>query len=162
MADKKKKTDYEKTLTAAQRLMAYRPRSRKELEQRLRQKGFSKDLIGQVIAALESKKLIDDKRFAKLCVETRLHSKPSSLSDVKKYLEQKGVSGYVADDILSDYKDGFDEYEVAKSLAQKRILAYSGLKTIKAKKRLMDYLARRGFSYELVYKVLGDVFNEET
>ena len=123
-----KRNSYNKALSYAHRLLNYRPRSKKELKGRLQQRGYDTTIINKVITLFEQQGLIDDKSFAKLW-----------------------------DDTLGQLREDVDEYGVAKGLAKKRARLYAGIEKLKAKKRLFDYLRRRGFSFDIIYKVMDEI-----
>ncbi len=150
---------YLKSLSYAYRLFKYRPRSRKELQERLKLQGYNTAIIDRVIHEFEQQGLIDDKRFARLWALTRIQRKPSSLTNIKQELLLKGIDSQIIDDTLGQLKKDFNEYEVAKNLATKKLRLLTGVKKLKAKKRLFDYLKRRGFSFDVIYKVLEEIID---
>ncbi len=127
------------------------------MAQRLKGKGHRGFIIAQVIKELEEKKFLDDKTFAKLWVGDRIILKPTGKSLLVKELKAKGVSEKIIDEVLDEVKDAYDEYEIAKALALKRIERLKGLEEDKAVKRLFDFLSRRGFSHNTIWKVLKEV-----
>ncbi len=155
-----KKTTYNKALSYAHRLFNYRPRSKKELKERLLQRGYNTAIVNRVTALFKQQGLIDDKNFAKLWASSRMQAKPSSLTSIKQQLFIKGIDSQIIDDTLEQLREDFDEYEVAKNLAEKRIRLYAGVGKLKKKKRLFDYLRRRGFSFDVIYKVLDGIIIE--
>lgn len=148
---------YLKALSYAYRLFKYRPRSRKELQERLKLQGYNTAIIDRVIHEFEQQGLIDDKLFARLWALTRIQRKSSSLTNIKGELLLKGIDSQIIDDTLGQLKKDFNEYEIAKSLATKKLRLLTGVKKLKAKKRLFDYLKRRGFSFDVIYKVLDEI-----
>lgn len=152
-----KRNSYNKALSYAHRLLNYRPRSKKELKGRLQQRGYDTTIINKVITLFEQQGLIDDKSFAKLWALSRIQAKPSSLTSIKQQLFIKGVDSQIIDDTLGQLREDVDEYGVAKGLAKKRARLYAGIEKLKAKKRLFDYLRRRGFSFDIIYKVMDEI-----
>lgn len=148
---------YNRALSYAHRLFNYRPRSKKELKERLQQKGYNTAIVDRIITAFEQQGLINDKRFAKFWALSKIQTKTSSLTRIKQQLSIKGVDSQIIEDILSQLKGDFDEHQIAKDLAKKRLPLYAGVSKLKAKRRLFDYLRRRGFSFNTIYKVLEDV-----
>ncbi len=59
-----KKDTLEAAYLTAIRFLSYRLRSRKELEIRLSQKGYSPEQVEEVVARLIDERLVDDARFA--------------------------------------------------------------------------------------------------
>src|SRR4030066_2073673 len=64
--------DREKLKEKAYRYLAIRPRSEKELRQKLRLKGAGAKLIEDVVGDLKDKGLIDDQKFAASWAESRM------------------------------------------------------------------------------------------
>ena len=172
--------NFDKALSYAYRLFKYRPRSRKELQERLKLQGYNTAIINRVIHEFEQQGLIDDKLFARLWALTRIQRKSSSLTNIKGELLLKGIDSQIIDDTLGRLKKDFNEYEIAKSLATKKLRLLTGVKKlnpvrntaysrgrkisngVKAKKRLFDYLKRRGFPFDTIYKVLDEIISNDS
>jgi len=170
---------YDKALAYAHKLFTFRPRSEKELRERLNRRGYNSAVIDRVITEYKQKGLLNDERFAKLWGLSRLQSKPSSLLKIKHELALKGIDPQTTENVLGQLKEDFDEYETAKALAEKRMRFLTRLDKlnphtnldrckagkvgvgVKAKKRLFDYLKRRGFSSDITYKVLNETFKDD-
>ncbi len=76
----------------ALRLIDHRPRSEKEIRQKLAEKDFSSEQIDQVVEKLIQAKLIQDGDFARLWVENRNEFHPRSRRLVRFELLQKGIA----------------------------------------------------------------------
>ena len=131
---------YNKALSYAYQLLNHRPRSEKELIQKLQQKGYTAEIIDRIISLFKKQKLIDDKNFAKLWALSKIQSKPSSLTRIKQQLATKGVDPQVTDVVVAQLKENFDEYEIAKGLAEKKLRLTTGVKKLKAKKILSKFI----------------------
>jgi len=144
----------------AYRRLAARPRSRSELTVYLAGKGFSEDVVGLIIDEFAGKGYIDDRKFAYDYGRYLVEAKGLSRFALMVELRRKGVAD---DDIQSAtdtlYSDeGYDEYDIALGAAQKKAAALSGMTDHnKARRRLTDYLRRRGFSFDIIRKVSREV-----
>lgn len=138
--------------------MRFRPRSIKEMAQRLKQKGHRGFIIARVIDELEDKKLLDDRIFAKLWIGDRITLKPSGKSLLVRELKSKGVSDAVIEEAFERLGGTYDEYEIVSPLARKKAALLKGIDEEKAKKRLLDFLSRRGFSYNTIWRVLKEIY----
>ena len=160
----KRQEDVHHARESAVRLLSYRARSVKELEDRLRRKGFDPATIKQVLESLARSGLLDDVDFARSFAHDKLLRKPMGKSLLKYQLRHKGIPNEVIEQVLSEMyeKDAEDEY--ATNLARDRFRrlrsSYLKLDPQKQKKRLSDYLARRGFEWETVAKAVGRVLGE--
>lgn len=130
------------------------------MAQRLKQKGHRGFIIAQTINDLEEKKFLDDKTFAKLWIGDRITLRPSGKNLIIKELKSKGVSEKIIDEALDEFKEAYDEYEIAKALALKRVDRLKGLKEDKSKKRLYDFLSRHGFSCNTIWKILKEIYKD--
>lgn len=150
----------EKAKNYVYRLLGYRARSEKELRNKISEKGYSQKVISSVITQLKHEGLVDDKKFAVLWIKTRLEHNARSLLVIKHELLLRGVDKCVVENLLDDFKSGFDEEEVVKKLIETRMRAVRGLDQEKVKQRLYSFLKRRGFSNQIILKTLRNVLDE--
>ena len=150
----KKKDKTDKAFAYAYRLFSVRPRSEKELRERLRGKGFGGATAYKVILLLKEKKIIDDLGFARLWVESRMHANPKGDMTLRRELGQKGISAAIIDSALSE-RQGC-EGDTCRFLARKKMETLGKLPKEKARKKLFDFLARRGFNFDIVKDVVRE------
>ena len=143
----------------AYRLLSYRERSEKEIEDRLARRGFTKEVRDKVVADLKVLGLVDDYRFAKAFVESRIKYRPSGLMLIRSKLYSMGVDGDIVNSVISDIESDYDEYAVAYRIASDRARKFSRVDHLKAKRRIHDYLLRRRFKKDVIYRVLNRIFN---
>jgi regulatory protein len=136
----------------ALRLLYYRLRSRKEMEARLRNRGFSSKVIERVIEDLSKVGLIDDMEFARALVRERLSNRGKKAIEME--LARKGVPDDLIKVVISELLDSDDEERVAQEVARKRISQYRHLPLKVARRRLRNYLLRRGFDHEVVRRTI--------
>jgi len=134
-------------------LLDYRARTRRELERRLHQKGYTEDVIAKVLDKLENIDLIDDERFAANWVASQLSHRPMGRSRMIWELRKKGVAPEIADEAL-DQVDKEQEFELALNLAERK-LGDAALENPETKRKLTGFLRRRGFSWEAISGVLN-------
>ncbi len=149
---------YTKALDASYRFISYRERSTKEVEDRLKRRGFDDETRGKVIAFLKAKRLLDDDRFAKAYVNAMLKRSPSGLDLLKMKLSGKGVPSDISESVISGIGKDYDEYESAYKAASSRLKKYAGISEEKAKRRIYEYLMRRRFKRSVVFTILRDIF----
>ncbi|MBI4335193.1 MAG: regulatory protein RecX [Candidatus Omnitrophica bacterium] len=133
-----------------------RPRSAQELREKLHDKGFADNVIEEVVAEFSKKGLLNDLKFSKLWVESRMASNPKGETLLREELQKKGVERQVIDNALRDFKSEGSEYEIVKKLADARLAALRGLDLKTAKRRLFGYLRRRGFTFETIMRVIDE------
>jgi len=143
----------------AYRLLNYRERSVKELEDRLIRKGFTKEISTKVVADLKALGLVDDYKFARAFIEGRLKYRPCGLALIRSRLYSKGIPEHTVNSVISGIERDYDEYKVAYEIASSKLGRFNKkVSRIKAKRRIYDYLLRRRFKKEIIYKVLNNIF----
>jgi regulatory protein len=121
-----------------------RPRSRRELERRLRQAGFEADEVDEELGRLEAVGLVDDEAFARQVAEHELGVRRSGRRAVVSRLIGSGVPRDTIDRTLGEL-DGSTEDERALELARSRARRLEHLPPEQAFSRLVGFLARRGY-----------------
>lgn len=148
---------FEKAKSYALRLIHNRPRSQEELRKRLREKGYPEQIIDRLISDFKEEGLIDDRCFARLWARTRSQTSPRGLSFIRQELLEKEVDKDIVEQTIEELKKDFNEEEVARELLKRRLRLVAGLDKQKAKIRLFGYLKRRGFSSQVIYKLLKEI-----
>ncbi len=143
----------------ALKVIDFRPRSMEEVRTKLEAKGYPADIIEKVTEEFVKKGLIDDYKFAKLWVGSRMASRPKASRVLKKELEEKGIDGQVISKIIDEARANQDDYVVVKQLAEERAVHLKDVDRTAAKRRLFGFLKRRGFETELIMKVIHEVIN---
>ncbi len=140
-------------------LLSYRSRTLSELRQRLARKGFSETTIAAVMKRLAELKLVDDARFAQDYAEARIRTAGRSRRLVQAELNKLGVGRAEIEEALAAAPD---ESVAARALLEKVKKRYAGLEEKVRRQRLFSLLARRGFSYDTIRRVMGMEDYEET
>lgn len=148
----------DKTLARARNnawaLLRQRPRSEHEIRARLKLKGYDDTAVDKVVSDLEKLGDIDDVKFARLWVESRMHMNPAGDVVLKHELREKGVSDSIIEATLNEKAEKYDEYEVAFSMAKDQFERFKKLDRKKASKRVYDFLMRRGFKYDTIRRII--------
>jgi regulatory protein len=145
-------------LDRAIKYLAARPRSRKEVETRLRQYGYPEDTVETVLFKLEKVGVLNDPSFAEQWAHARSERGRGKMT-VARELYQKGISKETAEAVLEELNE---EQQLAKAreLAEKWAPRYHGEEKKAAIKKLSQALIRRGYSWEIV-KAAVDFDGEE-
>ena len=110
----------------------------------------------QVLDRLETVGLINDERLARDWVESRQARRHLSRSALRSELQAKGIDRDDIDAALEQVSRD-DELRAARALAGKKLDAMAGLGHDVKRRRVAGALARRGFSSDVVSRVLADV-----
>lgn len=149
---------------AALRLLSFRARSRSELRSRLLQRDFAPETVERCLVALEESGLVDDAAFAESFVRDRVRLRPRGRRGLQHELRRRGVDPSTAEAAIEEVfeLEEVDELHLATELAQRwkkctsprairRAEAGDPQARAKVRRRLRGYLARRGFSAEVVH-----------
>jgi len=158
LAELRAAQDREDAMAAALRLIAYRPRSEKELHDRLRKRGVAGELAAATITRLKELRLVDDTAFAASWVESRDYSSPRSRRLLASELRLKGVSQAIAATSVSTV----DEATAAYRAGVRRARLLSGKPFDEFQRKLGDLLLRRGFGYETARETVRRLWHEIT
>lgn len=138
---------------SAIRLLDYRPRTTKEIHQRLIQKGFSVEEVDRVIERLKKANLVHDQEYARMWVENRNEFHPRSQRLMRYELKNKGVEENLIETALAESaEDNILAEKAAAKYARKLDLHDQMI----FRKRLSGFLARRGFSYHTIVTVVDE------
>lgn len=146
--------------TNAYILLRSRPRSEAEMRSRLKLKGYGAEIVEAVVAVLKKNGELDDGKFARLWVESRMQTNPMGDMALRRELKEKGICDAIIEATLAEKASQYDEYKVAFTMAAERFRQLAKLDRRKALKRLYDFLMRRGFAYDIVQRILDDMINE--
>ena len=144
---------------AALAFLGYRPRTEREVRDRLRERGHAPAAVEATIERLRGWRYVDDAGFARFWVEGRVEHRPRGRRLLEQELRQKGVDRETAREAVADAD--YDEVAAAVALARKRWPAYAADDPASARRRLGAYLQRRGFGWDAVRAALRDVLRED-
>ena len=136
--------------------LSYRARSESEIRQNLRKHEIPEPVIEQTLDRLRQDGLANDDQFARAWVENRSTFRPRSRRLMAMELRQKGLNDEAVSSAIADVDDDALAYEAA----QKKVARYKDLEWNEFRKKLSDFLARRGFSYSVVAPVVTRIWNE--
>lgn len=145
------KEEFSKARSKAFRLLSYRERTIKEIKDRLRKKDFKEEIIESVVDYLLDNDYLNEKRFAEMWIRSRIKHHPRGRKLIYKELNSKGVDQKIINSALNQYLSDQDELEMAEYLKEKWLRRRT--EEDSSSYKLKNYLANKGFSYDLIYKV---------
>ena len=148
--------------TAAIHFLSYRARTEYEIRDKLRQKGFELSIIDIVIRRLHELSYIDDNSFVMNYVRDRLNRKGHGPVRLKSDLRKLGISQEQVDSALAEVTDTASIVDKAHEQARKRIKRLHKEKDpFKKRRKLYDFLLRRGHTVDTVKEVLERIEQEQ-
>lgn len=130
----------------AWRMFGYRPRSREEVRDRLLRKRFTENTADWVIEKLEGSGHLNDRIFVRLWIRDRVEIKKFGRHRIRGELLSKGIDGETINVELDSIYPPNKEVRTASDLAGMRLQRYIGLDERVIRRRLCQYLLRRGYS----------------
>ncbi|HET7798958.1 MAG TPA: regulatory protein RecX [Humibacillus xanthopallidus] len=137
------------------RQLSMAPRSRVQLERKLRQRGCDEDVAARVLDRMTQVGLIDDEAYAEMLVRARHSGKGLARRALAHELRKQGIDQDVADEALGQVGAG-DERLRAEQLVEKRMRSLHGLPADVQTRRLAGLLARKGYSSEVAWPVIRE------
>lgn len=152
----REREELNKAVDKALAFLTSRPRSIREVRDRLKEKEIPPDTIDAVIARLEGWGYIGDEGFARYWIENRGANQPRGKRLLRQELWRKGVERETVDQVLDELD--VDEAGGALALARKRFKQLSGYDEQTQRRRLAAFLQRRGYDWPTVKGALDTLF----
>lgn len=131
----------------AVRLLARKALSSGELRRELRKLGHGGEETEAVVDEFTASLYLDDSGLARLLVEGLRERKRASRAQLRAKLRERLLPDTVIEEILGELDDDA-EFELLRAAAQDRARRLGDLDRQTAERRLLGYLARRGWSGE--------------
>jgi regulatory protein len=144
--------ELDKAVNKALAFLTIRPRSIREVRDRLKEKEVVPETIDAVITRLEGWGYIGDEGFARYWVENRGSNQPRGKRLLRQELWRKGVERETVDQVLEEAT--IDEYGDALTLARKRLVQLRALDEQTQRRRLASFLQRRGYDWPTTKRAL--------
>lgn len=134
------------------RLLARRARSSGELRRELSAAGHDASDVEATVLECESSLYLDDLGLARVLTEGLRERKRASRSQIRMKLRERLLPDGVIEQALGELDDD-EEHELLRQAARDRARKMSGLDRQTAERRLLGFLARRGWSGERAVRV---------
>ena len=154
-----KKAEFQKTLDKLLRFGTLRPRSEKELKDWLKRKKVHESLTEELFNRLNRLDLVDDKKFAEWWIDQRQNFRPKAKRILNMELRMKGIRKEIVKDVLDRLK--IDEEKIARELLEKKLYRWKNLPKLEKRQKMGQFLARKGFGWEIISKLIKDFSFEE-
>lgn len=147
-----------RTFDRAVNLLTYKPRSVKELRERLLEKDWTTaEIVEEVIEKLREYNYLNDAQFAKSFAASQIRQKPVGKRVLKQKLAQKKLDKETIEEALEKALEETPEAEIIERAIEKRLRLKGRPATREDAKKFYDYLLRQGFSYDLVSTKMREI-----
>ena len=151
------------------RFLSFRSRSEKEIRTYLQKKVHESSdapVIGRVIERLRELGYVDDKKFIRWWIEQRQGYKPKGMRLIVQELRAKGIAQDLIDEVTEEMRqldtdrephNAHSEIDPALRAIAKKSDQWKLLPKIEQKKKIYGFLGRRGFSSDVIHRVIDEV-----
>ena len=130
----------------ALRYLGHRPRTERQVRDKLRKLDFDPSTVDAAIARLVELRLIDDAGFARMWIEERARTKGKAPDLLVSELRARGIERATAEAALEEA--GIDEAALATEIAFRLVRRVARHPLEQQGRRLYELLRRRGFEEE--------------
>jgi regulatory protein len=146
----------------AYRLLSLRPHSEKELEKKLREKGFSATVVKEALEKLHELKYLNDASFADQWARNLAVNKLWGNKKIIASLREKGVAAELINTAIEEARREISEEDALRVLIRKKMVRKKiDTIDIKEKKKIFQSLLGRGFPAGLILNKLGKAAEEQ-
>ena len=139
----------------ALRLLRTKDRSEAELRKELGRRGYDGQTIAAIIRKCRGWGYLDDKRLAERIVSEGIEHKHLGPARVRQTLRRRGIDDETADEVRGKIEAGQpDLVEQAFQALRPKMRSYARLEPEVARRRMIGFLGRRGYTYETIRQVL--------
>lgn len=168
---------YQILLNSSFRFLSFRPRSEKEVRDFVRQKLQKRKLddpklIEKIMQRLMELEYINDEKFARWWLDQRRSHQPKGNRIIRYELQQKGVAKEIVESVMNinpcySVPDRVQidavptEKEAAEIAVAKKLSLWAKMPKLQKKQKIYEYLARRGFSFDIIYQLIDDLSKKD-
>ena len=152
----------ERTMSRAVKLLAAKPRSVRELRDRLLEKLWTNDeIVDAVVEKLKEYKYLDDEQYARDLAVSKLRQKPQGKRRLQQTMSQKKLDKETVDAAITQAFEKLPEDELIDVAIAKRLRLKGKLETREDVKKFYDHLLRQGFGFDLIREKMSAVTSRE-
>lgn len=141
-----------RALASALRTLSRRDMSISELKRRLIARGYPEELAGETVSRLREAGYLDDRRFARQWAEAAIRNGRGFGPRLRLELARQRVPEDIAGEVLAQLSAEYDEMEILSALLARKFSGFTpSSATDREKRRVIQYLQRRGFSSTAIF-----------
>jgi regulatory protein len=142
-----------------ERYCAYQDRCHKEIETKLREFILIEEANNQIILHLLEHDFLNEERFSKSFARGKFRIKKWGKQRIIRELKQRDISAYNIKTALKEIDE--DAYLMTVlEITEKRNRLINESDFYKRKKKLSDFLLRKGYEYDLIFKAIDEVIKK--
>jgi len=145
-------------MNRAVKLLAAKPRSVRELRERLLEKLWTNDeIVDAVIEKLKDYKYLDDEQYARDLAASKLRQKPQGKRRLQQSMSQKKLDKEIVEAAITEAFEKLPEEGLIDEAIAKRLRLKGRPQTREDTKKFYDHLLRQGFGFDLIREKMAAV-----
>ncbi len=150
-------SDIERAKSRAINYISGKLKTKYEVRLKLKENGFAEEIIDEVLDILEKEEYLNDKIYCEIFIEDKRKLNGYGKNKVKSLLIQKGISKNIFEDFLDEFEYD-EEFDNALKMGIKKLNLLSNEEDkFKKKQKIINYLAYRGFGFDVINDVLKEI-----
>lgn len=134
--------------------VSYKPRTEYQVVVKLHKEKFTNEEINTAVEFLKEFGYLDDSLYAQRYVLYAKTQKKSSKRKIEMGLTKRGISKDIISNVLKEAFSEDEELDNAMKIARKKYDALLARNVQKPEQKLINYLLGKGFSFEIIKKVI--------
>ena len=148
----------ERTMNRAVKLLAAKPRSVRELRERLLEKLWTnEEIVDAVIAKLSDYNYLNDEEYARDTALSKLRQRPQGKRRLEVAMSQRKLDNSTIEKAVADAFEKLPESELIELAIKKRLRLKGKPETREDIKKFQDHLLRQGFGYDLIREKMSGI-----
>lgn len=149
-------------MNRAVKLLAAKPRSVRELRERLLEKSWTDEtIVDAVLEKLKDYKYLDDEQFAHDLAVSQLRQKPQGKRRLQQTMSRKKLDKEIVDTAISEAFEKLPEEDLIALAIEKRLRLKGIPQTRDDAKKFYDHLLRQGFGYDLIREKMAAIASRD-
>ncbi len=141
------------------RLLGRRDHASFELKKKGYKKEYSSELMDDILEELESKGYINNLKFAEKFVHDKFEFNQWGPNKIRNHLRSKKINSAIIEQAIDSQLQSGDELSVIQDLFKKKKPSLLRTSPEKRKKKLFDYLLRKGFNSDIIFRHIDNLLD---
>ena len=150
-------SDIERAKSRAINYISGKLKTKYEVRLKLKENDFAEDVIDKVLDILEKEEYLNDRVYCEIFIEDKKKLNGYGKNKIKSLLIQKGISKNIFEGFLDEFEYD-EEFDNALKMGIKKLNLLSNEEdNFKKRQKIINYLAYRGFGFDVINDVLKEI-----
>ncbi|MBL7959401.1 RecX family transcriptional regulator, partial [bacterium] len=126
---------------------------------RFKKEGYFEETIESSLSYLLDNGYLNDELFAERFAKSKLQKKDMGETALRFELHKKGLSKQIIENVITRIYNETPPMNIAMKAAKKKLRTIRTAETVKKRQKLYQFLAQRGFSSDVIHRVLAELLD---